>query len=128
VTVIPAIPPNVITGVAQTDEIVIGAGAPDVFAAGPDAGQDYFLGGSAFDTVRVNGPRSQYVVAFVPVSQRAVHQRLLGTTLQADVPLVRVAGRGVSAGDVVYLQAEAIEFSDTIVRVTPTEIVRADDN
>jgi Ca2+-binding RTX toxin-like protein len=119
--------PNTVEGLEQTDELVSGMSGPDVFVAGAGPRQDYFIGAGAFDIVRMSGAQADYALSFVPSAQRAVHQNLLGSgaALQADVPLVRIAGRGASSGQVVFFQAEAVEFSDGTVRITSQDVVSA---
>jgi Ca2+-binding RTX toxin-like protein len=126
-TVVAAATPNSIVGTAQTDELVSGTSFADIFVAGAGSGQDYFIGAGSFDVVRVNGAQADYVLSFVPDAQRAAHQALLSSsaTLQSGTPLVRLAGRGAANGEVMFFQAEAVEFSDGTARITSQEMVSA---
>jgi Ca2+-binding RTX toxin-like protein len=68
----------------------------------------------------MSGSQADYSVSFVPTAQHAVHQNLVGSgaTLAGNVPLLRLAGRGASSGEVVFFQAEAVEFADGTLRIT----------
>jgi Ca2+-binding RTX toxin-like protein len=119
---------NVIAGVANADEFVGGTVGADVFVAGAQAGQDYFIGGTGFDVLRVSGAQSDYTLSFVPETQRAAHQAILqggSILLQGGLPLVRLARNTSAANETFFFQAEAVEFTDGTVRIAPQAVIAA---
>ncbi|WP_129782201.1 tandem-95 repeat protein [Peristeroidobacter soli] len=101
-----------------------------VYEPGHNGGADYFIGTeSSFDLVRIAGDASNYSITLLTGVARYNEQtqlEQLGHSLLEDQPLYFIHAWDESDGTALRIQAEAIEFDDTIVRLTDDAIVGTD--
>ena len=133
-TVTAATPPAVVTmGGTEIDDVWAPTATPQegvqqavTFIAGANGGQDYFLAPpETASKLVIDGNSADYVITRVDEASYELHNTLLtgrNASLYEDAPFYQIS-RWTSEGSVVWVQADAVEFNDGVVRLTADGVV-----
>lgn len=133
-TVTAATPPAVVTmGGTEIDDVWAPTATPQegvqqavTFIAGANGGQDYFLAPpETASKLVIDGNSADYVITRVDEASYELHNTLLtgrNASLYEDAPFYQIS-RWTSEGSIVWVQADAVEFNDGVVRLTADGVV-----
>jgi hypothetical protein len=109
---------------ADADDFIQSNEQATVFEPGSNGGQDHFIGGEGFDTVRLDGVQSQYSITFVSGAAREAQALLLqsqGIALDPDQPLLRIVQ--LAGDNELWVQADRLLFDDGAIRIAGDALV-----